>query len=431
MYKYDFLKDVSPVKEDWRIKVKVVRAWKVPNFQRKDQDDNVGMVLLDEQGGRIHATVKGSLPVRKKIHEGDCYFIKKIGVGFNSEVFRPTRHQYRLSFNLRTDLRSIVDSNICASEFDFVNYDIIEKETSDSPYLVDVIGLISGIGEVCERVVSCRKTKMVVLELDNLSLTSDGVESSLRMTQLSTQSSYSYENDFLKETEKKSISDVKLCGEVTTCITYGTIKSVESKYNWWYKSCKKCPFSVLEDFEKFSVQVRVVDNTDSTSFLLFDRDCVSLLRMSAAELRELHFKRGANLDQFLDELNVLNEKSMLFKLNIKQKDLNSYSEPTYQVSKICSNEKIISSFLESLNSDVNPDDEANFEDARENEGGSSGPEKVADVESQTCDSTDVGDISLTMLTPLIHSHDSIAGEFNLSAVRIAKKIKLEKEQDLY
>ncbi|XP_061367876.1 uncharacterized protein LOC133310900 [Gastrolobium bilobum] len=240
------------------------------------------------------------------------------------------------------------------------------------------------------------------------------------MTQLSTQSSYSYEIDFLKESDKKSISDVKLCVEVTTCITYETIKSIESIYNWWYKSCKKCPFSVSEDFEKwycknckkywedyylrFSVQVRVVDNTDSASFLLFDRDCVSLLGMSPAELRELHFKRGADLDQFPEELNVLNEKSMLFKLNIKQKDLNLYSEPKYQ-------------------------GEANFEDARENEIVSSEPEKAADVESQTCDSADVGDISLTMLTPVIHSHDSIAGEFNFLAIQTAKKIKLEKEFD--
>ncbi|XP_061372347.1 uncharacterized protein LOC133314836 [Gastrolobium bilobum] len=160
--------DVNTAKEDWRIKVKVVQAWKVPNFQRKDFDDKNEMVLMDEQGGRIYATVKGSLQVRKKIHEGECYFIKKFGVGFNSDIFRPTRHQYRLSFTLRTDVKSIVDSNLSVSEFDFVDYDIIEKESSDSPYLVDIIGLLSGIGEVCDRVVSGRKTKMVVLDLDNL-----------------------------------------------------------------------------------------------------------------------------------------------------------------------------------------------------------------------------------------------------------------------
>ncbi|XP_061371647.1 uncharacterized protein LOC133314222 [Gastrolobium bilobum] len=433
------------------------------------------MVLLDEQGGRIHATVKGSLPVQKKIHEGE-----------------PTKYQYRLSFNLRTDVKSIVDSDISSSKFDFVDYDIVEKETSDSPYLVDVIGLISGIGEVCDRVVSGRKTKMVVLELDSLRghklectlweqyadevqsflansdthhnvlivqlgrikcfrgkvgitntkyttrivmdskvpeivefkkcLSADGVESSLRMTQLSTQSSYSFEKDFLRETEKKSIRDVKLCGEVMTCITYGTIKAIESKYNWWYKSCKKCPFFVCEDFEKFSVQVRVVDNTYFASFLLFDRDCMSLLGMSVGEVRELHFKRGADLDQFPEELNVLNEKSMLFKINVKQKDLNSYSEPKYQVSKICMSEDVISAFIKSL---IDPNDEANFDNARENEVVSSEPEKAA-----TCDSADIGDISLTMLTPVINSHDSIAGEFKFSAVQTAKRIKLEKELHL-
>ncbi|XP_061345972.1 uncharacterized protein LOC133291689 [Gastrolobium bilobum] len=294
--KYDFLKDVNPAKEDWRIKVKVVRTWKVPNFQRKNLEDNLEMVLLDEQGGRIHATVK------------------------------------------------------------------------------DVIGLISGIGKVCDRVVSGRKTKMVVLELDDLR--GHKLECTLWEHYVDEDQSFLADNDDPHN--------------VTTCITYGTIKAIESKYNWWYKSCKKCPFSVYEDFEKwyckncqkhwedyyprFSVQVRVVDNTDSASFILFDCDCVSLLGMSAAELRELHFKRGADLDQFPNELNVLNEKSMLFKINVKQKDLNTNSEPKYQVSKICISEDIISAFIKYL---IDPNDEANFDNARENEVVSSELEKAA------------------------------------------------------
>ncbi|XP_061342307.1 uncharacterized protein LOC133288541 [Gastrolobium bilobum] len=210
-------------------------------------------------------------------------------------------------------------------------------EVQSFTFLFDILNSIGKVGltntKYTTRIVM--DTKMPEIVEFKKRISGDGVESSLRMTQLFTQSSYSYESDFLKETEKKSISDVKLCGEVTTCITYETIKSIESKYNWWYKSCKKFPFSVCEDFEKwyckncqkhweyyyprFSVQVRVVDNTDSASFLLFDRYCVSLLEMSAGELRELHFKRGEDLDQFPEELNVLNEKSMLFKLNIKQK----------------------------------------------------------------------------------------------------------------
>ncbi|XP_061365403.1 uncharacterized protein LOC133308734 [Gastrolobium bilobum] len=157
---------------------------------------------------------------------------------------------------------------------------------------------------------------MVVVELDNLRLSGDLIKISQMLTQLSSPSSYSYENDFLKDTERKFLIDIKNCIDATTCITYGTIKSIESKYNWWYRSCKKCPYSVCEDFEKwFSVQVRVVDNIDSASFVLLDRDCLALLGVSAAELREQHFKRGANLEHYPEELNVLKDKSMLFKFD--------------------------------------------------------------------------------------------------------------------
>ncbi|XP_061344811.1 uncharacterized protein LOC133290699 [Gastrolobium bilobum] len=119
------------------------------------------MILMDEQGGKIHATVKGTLQVRKKIQEGDVYFVKNFKVGLNADMFRPTRHEYRLSFNLRTDVKSTFDASIPVDGFDFVDFELIEKEAPNSPYLV-------GVGDVVEHVVSSRKTKMIVLELDNL-----------------------------------------------------------------------------------------------------------------------------------------------------------------------------------------------------------------------------------------------------------------------
>ncbi|XP_061367493.1 uncharacterized protein LOC133310559 [Gastrolobium bilobum] len=58
---------------------------------------------------------------------------------------------------------------------------------------------------------------MVVVELDNLRLSSDVIDSGYTLSQLSSQSSYSFENDFLKETERKCISDVKNCSEQRLC----------------------------------------------------------------------------------------------------------------------------------------------------------------------------------------------------------------------
>ncbi|XP_061356029.1 uncharacterized protein LOC133300489 [Gastrolobium bilobum] len=401
--KYDFVKDLNPTKEEWRIKVRVVRCWKVPSFNQKDFDDNVDMVLVDERGGRIHVTAKGTLP---------------------------TRHEYRLSFNLRTDVKSIVDAKIPERGFDFAEFDVIEKESSDSPYLigdgigvlcyslsikilyigrkaethviccVDVIGLLSGIGEVREHVISGRNTKMVVVELDNLR--GQKLECTLRESYVDEVQTFLAKNQSAQNViilqlarikgfrgfPRKFLTDIKNCIDATTCITYGIVKSIESKYNWWYKSCKECPYSVCEDFEKwFSVQVRVVDNTDSASFVLFDRDCLSLLGVSAAELREQHFKRGADLEHYPEELNVLKDRSMLFKVNVKISNLNSYSEPKYHVAKVCISESIITSFLKTT---VDPND----------------------VQSQTCDSTDDADISLTLLSPSMKYGDVVEDKNN-------------------
>ncbi|XP_061353584.1 uncharacterized protein LOC133298335 [Gastrolobium bilobum] len=275
--RYDFIKDLNPSKEDWRIKVSVVRTWKVPNFQQKDFDDNLNMVLLDETGSQARGTL------------------------WEQHVDK---------------VQSFLANNQSPQNLVIVQ-------------LARIKGFMGKIGITNTKYTTRILFDSSLLEIVEFKkrLSSDPIANGMRLTQLSNQSSYSFENDFLKDTERKSIGDISNCGEITTCITYGTIKSIESKYNWWYKSCKKCPYSVCEDFEKLycknchkhwddyypNVQVRVMDDMYSASFILFDRDCVALLGMGAAEIRKQHFKRGADLELYPEELNILNEKSMLFK----------------------------------------------------------------------------------------------------------------------
>ncbi|MCH82797.1 replication factor A protein, partial [Trifolium medium] len=46
---FDMLCDVLPGRETWRVKVRVIRVWKVPNFLNHDQTNSVEMVLIDEK----------------------------------------------------------------------------------------------------------------------------------------------------------------------------------------------------------------------------------------------------------------------------------------------------------------------------------------------------------------------------------------------
>ena len=44
----NFIADLTPSKDEWTIKVRVIRLWKQPNFLQPELGDNVELVLLDE-----------------------------------------------------------------------------------------------------------------------------------------------------------------------------------------------------------------------------------------------------------------------------------------------------------------------------------------------------------------------------------------------
>ncbi|KAK2384292.1 hypothetical protein P8452_39219 [Trifolium repens] len=51
------LSPVSPGKESRRFKARVLRLWTLASFMKPNQVNSLEMVLIDEKGGKIHATV--------------------------------------------------------------------------------------------------------------------------------------------------------------------------------------------------------------------------------------------------------------------------------------------------------------------------------------------------------------------------------------
>ena len=47
--RYDFVGDVTPAKETWRIKARIIRLWKVPVYGSIDQTNTIEFVLQDEK----------------------------------------------------------------------------------------------------------------------------------------------------------------------------------------------------------------------------------------------------------------------------------------------------------------------------------------------------------------------------------------------
>ncbi|GLU17647.1 hypothetical protein SLE2022_340060 [Rubroshorea leprosula] len=165
----DFIKDLNPSKEQWRIKVRVIRLWKQKNFRQSKLGDNIEMLLLDEQGGRIQATLRASLRFKDAFTEGGVYTISNFGVSLNEDPYKPTTHKYKIVFNPRTAHSLLNDSSIPNYAFSFVEFDKILNQTQENAFLVDVIGLLSVVIERKEVTKNGSPLNMISFKLDDLS----------------------------------------------------------------------------------------------------------------------------------------------------------------------------------------------------------------------------------------------------------------------
>ncbi|RYQ83613.1 hypothetical protein Ahy_B10g102367 [Arachis hypogaea] len=111
-----------------------------------------------------------------------------------------------------------------------------------------------------------------------------GVPPPNQLSQIATEPVYSIEEDLINNSIYKSISELKECIENGSFVTIRTGVAINPKNGWWYKSCKLCFHSLKEaknsyDCAKcdtyptihtqwYSINIKLVDDTDSAAFLL-------------------------------------------------------------------------------------------------------------------------------------------------------------------
>nr|XP_025678667.1 uncharacterized protein LOC112778577 [Arachis hypogaea] len=170
---FDSISKIHPPREAWRLKVRVLRTWIVPSFENHDVANSMKIVLIDEDSNKIQATVKKQLINRFKenIIEGQTYRMSYFSVVPNQGNHRVAEHEFKLVFLNRTTVIPISDDAIPKTCFSFCPFDELLKMTEDYVYLVDVIGLLTSVGEEKEYVKDGKVMKMIVLELSSKELT--------------------------------------------------------------------------------------------------------------------------------------------------------------------------------------------------------------------------------------------------------------------
>ncbi|CAE6108661.1 unnamed protein product [Arabidopsis arenosa] len=176
---------------------------------------------------------------------------------------------------------------------------------------------------------------------------------------------------------RKTIAELLTSHEEMTCSIYATICALKTEIPWFYIGCPTCLRKVNQylnpdteeiEADKFScdlcqkvvdstvtryqVHVKVVDDTGTISFLMFDKEVIQLIHKSAYELLEqqVQFNRGT---QFPPELLALDGRQFVFTV-FKPSTTKNYRPATYKVVKITDDPAKLLMFCGANNNTANP-----------------------------------------------------------------------------
>ncbi|KAL6548455.1 hypothetical protein OROGR_008876 [Orobanche gracilis] len=332
--KVDDVSVVTASKDTWNIVTKVIRLWVSPSFSGGKLPFSMELVLMDFKGCKIHASVRKTLVYRFKplLTEGHVYQISYFGVGDNVGDFRTTSHQFKINFHIHTIVKEITNTPITKSPYSFKSLSEIMFNDPDSSYLIDIIGILTGSSGEQEFEKDGKVQKKVTIELDQDGvrlecaffgdyvglilgqLASGDMTNAVVVVQYakikpfrgrpSVQNVYGATrilfNPNVEEAEPLRARFFELNDPATqkiTCVVLATIKFIPEWNPWWYPACKcnkkvipadgmyfceNCVRHIVTPSPRYKLQVRVMDHTESTTFIIFDQEASTLLNKSCA-----------------------------------------------------------------------------------------------------------------------------------------------------
>ncbi|KAL7120563.1 hypothetical protein ACP275_02G129200 [Erythranthe tilingii] len=135
--------DLKPCRFDWKVVVRVMRLWKVPSKNNPNEMISIDMVLIDNKGDKIHASIKRN-PLKKFeliVNEGNTYIFQNFMAAPSDPKFRSTRHTHKIVFISTTRVTDFLAENIPVVTFNFTDFHDIINDWDDT-WLIDVIGHI-------------------------------------------------------------------------------------------------------------------------------------------------------------------------------------------------------------------------------------------------------------------------------------------------
>ncbi|KAH0693272.1 hypothetical protein KY290_021467 [Solanum tuberosum] len=130
----------------WNLKVRVIRLWIVPDKFKPEIPYSLEMILQDEKGDRIHASLGKTVikHFREILYELGVFQMNYFVIAPNIMKFKTTTHKHKLNFTVTTNVKEIQDPSFHMDIFNIRTFDKLTiHHNVDETKLLDVVGHVA------------------------------------------------------------------------------------------------------------------------------------------------------------------------------------------------------------------------------------------------------------------------------------------------
>ncbi|KAL8247359.1 hypothetical protein R6Q59_008575 [Mikania micrantha] len=126
------------------IRVRIISWWKLPSKNNADETYSIEMIVVDEQGTRMHASClsKYFSLFEKYFTHGSCLIIKSPTFGPNTATFKYVDNRHKIGFYYNTKITQSDDLFGSFYGFSFTGFKSILDKTAREDVSIDVIGSV-------------------------------------------------------------------------------------------------------------------------------------------------------------------------------------------------------------------------------------------------------------------------------------------------
>ncbi|KAF7808267.1 replication protein A 70 kDa DNA-binding subunit E-like [Senna tora] len=226
--------------------------------------------------------------------EAGVYFISRFGVGESERNFRITSHSFRINFQFGTRVMPTVDDRkIHTYGFEWVSAESKTSGNADKKTLVDVIGVLTNVGDVIQSSKDDVSSKMVTIVIE------DRARSRVSAT-LWGRYCDQIEQFMNKHKDRAVIIALQYCK--IKYPSHALVSSSSLQMSLFIVSAELC--SRLTQMKlahmstvipRFRLELVVIDDIVLANFTLFDRDAANFLGVSAEFMKTKAKKGGGEI----------------------------------------------------------------------------------------------------------------------------------------